>query len=82
MPAAGKAPDVDKYLSAVRASFGAVARAARKEQLAAAMPFIIDVREASEGQTSGSIEGSVSIPIRSLAKSLDKLPKDKISAKA
>lgn len=45
--------------------------------MAAAKPFILDVREASEGQANGSIEGSVNIPLRSLAKSLDKLPTDK-----
>jgi rhodanese-related sulfurtransferase len=68
---------VDAYLAGLPAGFNGVAPAALKDQMAAAKPTIIDVREASEGQTSGVIEGSVNIPIRSLAKSLDKLPKDK-----
>jgi rhodanese-related sulfurtransferase len=85
MPAAGTPPDVDKdllaaldkYLSALPEGFGTIKPDALKEQMAAAKPFILDVREASEGLANGSIEGSVNIPIRSLAKSLDKLPADK-----
>lgn len=87
-PAAGKAPDVDKdllaavdkYLSGLPAGFGTVAPAALKDQLAAAKPALIDVREASELATTGVIEGAVNIPIRNLTKSLDKLPKDKSAA--
>jgi rhodanese-related sulfurtransferase len=85
MPAAGTPPDVDKdllaaldkYLSALPEGFGTIKPDALQEQMAAAKPFILDVREASEGLANGSIEGSVNIPIRSLAKSLDKLPADK-----
>jgi rhodanese-related sulfurtransferase len=40
-------------------------------------PFLIDVRTPEEIKEAGTIEGSVNIPIRNLAKSLDKLPADK-----
>jgi rhodanese-related sulfurtransferase len=40
-------------------------------------PFLIDVRTPEEIKDAGTIEGSVNIPIRDLAKSLDKLPADK-----
>jgi rhodanese-related sulfurtransferase len=36
--------------------------------------FILDVREASEIETTGHIAGSIHIPIRDLLKNLDKLP--------
>lgn len=84
-PVAGKAADVDKellavldsYLTSLPAGFGTIAPAALKDQMAAAKPTIVDVREASELQATGVIEGAINIPIRTLAKSLDKLPKDK-----
>jgi rhodanese-related sulfurtransferase len=36
--------------------------------------FLIDVRDASELEATGYIEGAVNIPLRELAKNLDKLP--------
>jgi len=36
--------------------------------------FIVDVREASEVETTGHIAGSIHIPVRDLLKNLDKLP--------
>lgn len=36
--------------------------------------FIVDVREASEVESSGHIAGSIHIPVRDLLKNLDKLP--------
>ncbi|RPJ26790.1 MAG: hypothetical protein EHM33_10335 [Chloroflexi bacterium] len=36
--------------------------------------FVVDVREASEVETTGHIAGSINIPIRDLLKNLDKLP--------
>jgi rhodanese-related sulfurtransferase len=65
---------LDKYLSGLPAGFGTVAPAALKDQIAAAKPFLLDVREASEVTKSGAIEGAVNIPIRDLLKNLDKLP--------
>jgi len=36
--------------------------------------FVVDVREASEVETTGHIAGSIHIPVRELLKNLDKLP--------
>ncbi|MFN8485310.1 MAG: rhodanese-like domain-containing protein [Anaerolineae bacterium] len=82
---AGKAADVDpaalavmdKYISTLPDGFSGIAPAKAKEQMDAAQPFILDVREAKELQDSGKIAGAVNIPIRDLVKSLDKLPQDK-----
>ncbi len=84
-PTAGKAADVDaaalaamdKYVSALPDGFNGIAPAKAKEQIDAAKPFILDVREAKELQDNGKIEGAVNIPLRDLVKSLDKLPSDK-----
>jgi rhodanese-related sulfurtransferase len=84
-PVAGKAPDVDKdllaaldkYLSGLPDGFGTIAAAALNDQLAASKPFQFDVREAKEIADSGYIAGSINVPIRTLIKSLDKLPQDK-----
>lgn len=37
-------------------------------------PFLVDVREVSEVETNGFIEGAINIPIRTLLDHLDKLP--------
>jgi rhodanese-related sulfurtransferase len=84
-PVAGKAPDVDKdllaaldkYLSNLPDGFGTIAPAALNDQLTAAKPFQVDVREAKEITDNGSIAGSINVPIRTLIKNLDKLPQDK-----
>lgn len=84
-PTAGKAPDVDKdtlaaldkYLTNLPDGFGTIAPAALKDQLAAAKPFLLDVRETSEVTANGYIEGGVNIPIRNLFKDMAKLPTDK-----
>jgi len=84
-PVAGKAPDVDKdllaaldkYLSGLPDGFGAIASAALNDQLAASKPFQFDVREAKEIADNGYIAGSINVPVRTLIKSLDKLPQDK-----
>ena len=65
---------LDNYLSALPAGFGTIAPAALNEQMVAAKPFILDVREASEVTSAGAIAGSVNIPIREVAKNLAKLP--------
>lgn len=82
MPAAGAAPAVDKdllaavdkHLAGLPEGFGGIAPAALNEQMAAAKPFLLDVREASELTSAGKIEGSVNIPLRTLTANLDKLP--------
>ncbi len=84
-PTAGKAPSVDKdtlaaldaYLTKLPDGFGTIKADALKDQLAAAKPFVLDVREASEITQNGRIATSVNVPIRTLFKSLDKLPQDK-----
>ncbi len=84
-PTAGKAPEVDKdllaaldkYFSALPDGFGTIAPAALNDQLAAAKPFQIEVREAKEVADNGYIAGSVNVSIRALIKNLDKLPQDK-----
>ncbi len=40
-------------------------------------PVMLDVRMPTELETAGRIEGAINIPLRDLAKSLDKLPADK-----
>ena len=87
-PTAGKAPDVDKdmfaaldkYLTNLPDGFGTIAPAALKDQMAAAKPFLLDVREASELTANGYIDGGVNIPIRNLFKDMAKLPTDKSAA--
>ena len=68
---------VDTYLSNLPAGFGGIAPAALNDQMAAAKPFIVDVREAQELTDNGFIDGAVNIPIKTLTKNLDKLPADK-----
>ncbi len=85
---AGKAPDLDlelhaaldKYFSALPDGFGTIASDKLSEQLAAAKPFQVDVREAKEVSDNGMIAGSVNVPIRTLIKTVDKLPQDKTIA--
>jgi rhodanese-related sulfurtransferase len=81
-PAAGKVPNVDKnllsaldkYLSGIPDGFSGIAPAALNDQIAVARPFLLDVREAKEITANGMLADSVNVPIRSLLKSLDKLP--------
>jgi rhodanese-related sulfurtransferase len=88
LPAAGKAPAVDRdllavldtYLTALPAGFNTITPAALKDQMVTTKLFIVDTREESEGQTLGVIEGAVSVPLSSLARSLGKLPDDKSTA--
>ncbi len=84
-PTAGKAPDVDKdllaaldkWFSALPDGWNAISVTALNDQLAAAKPFQLELRETSEVSSNGSIAGSVNIPMRTLIKNLDKLPADK-----
>ena len=68
---------VTKYISTLPDGFNGIAPAKAKEQMDAAKPFILDVREAQELKDNGFIAGAVNIPVRSLLKNLDKLPQDK-----
>jgi rhodanese-related sulfurtransferase len=85
-PTAGKAPEVDKAtLEALDAylttqfdqKWNGIAATALKDAIATTKPFLLDVREPSEIADAGMIEGSVNVPLKTLVKSLDKLPKDK-----
>ena len=54
--------------------FGNVAATNLNEELVEKAPFLLDVREITEAETDGYIEGSITIPVRDLLKNLDKLP--------
>ena len=81
-PMAGSAPEVDEellavldqYLTMLPDGFGGIKADALKEQIAAAAPFLLDVREAKELTDNGYIEGAVNVPLRTLAQNLDLLP--------
>ena len=73
-PALSVATVIDIYLTNLPAGFGGVAPAALNDQIAAAKPFILDTRETCEVASAGTIAGAVNIPIRELAKNLNKLP--------
>ena len=63
-----------KYLSDSPSNFSVILPADLNVALVDKPPFILDVREASEVETDGFIEGAVNIPIRDVLKNLDKLP--------
>jgi rhodanese-related sulfurtransferase len=68
----------DTWLSAVPDDYyGIPPTSAVKALSADPRPFLIDVGTPQEIADAGCIEGSVNIPIRDLAKNLDKLPVDK-----
>jgi rhodanese-related sulfurtransferase len=68
---------VDAYLSQLPADFETVScKTLSTKQSVGENVFVLDVREPAEYQA-GHIEGAVNIPIRTLAKNLDKLPADK-----
>lgn len=54
--------------------FAAVSATKLNEEMVEKPPFLLDVREASELEKNGYIEGAVHIPVREVLKNLDKLP--------
>lgn len=54
--------------------YGALSAQKLNEALVENPPFLVDIREASEIEKDGYIEGAVNIPVRDLLKNLDKLP--------
>jgi len=54
--------------------YGSVKPASLSEELADKPPFLVDVRDTSEIESAGYIEGAVHLPIRELLNNLDKLP--------
>jgi rhodanese-related sulfurtransferase len=69
---------LDAWVSSMPDDFWAISPTSAAKALAGdPKPFIIDVRTAQEIKDAGYIKDSVHIPLRDLAKSLDKLPTDK-----
>ena len=69
---------LDTWVSSMPDDFWAVSpTSASKAMAGESNPFMLDVRTAQEITDAGYIDGSVNIPIRDLAKNLDKLPTDK-----
>jgi rhodanese-related sulfurtransferase len=62
------------YFAAMPENFYAIKADALNTALVETPPFLLDVREASEIEQNGYIEGSVHIPFRDVLKNLDKLP--------
>lgn len=62
------------YLANLPEGFATVSPADLNAALVDNAPFLVDVREASEVEKDGYIEGAVNIPVRDLLKNLDKLP--------
>jgi rhodanese-related sulfurtransferase len=87
-PTAGQKPEVDKdvfavldkYITSLPDGFSGIAPAALNDQLAAAKPFLLDVREPKELTDNGLIAGAVNVPIRTLFTDMSKLPQDKTAA--
>jgi rhodanese-related sulfurtransferase len=68
---------IDAYLSQLPADFETVScKTLATKQNVGENVVVLDVREPDEFKA-GHIEGAVNIPIRTLAKNLDKLPADK-----
>ena len=69
---------LDTWVSVMPDDFWSVSpTSASKAMSGDSKPFVLDVRTAQEIKDAGYIAGSVNIPIRDLAKNLDKLPTDK-----
>ncbi len=73
-------PDIQALFNSLIANlpadkgYGTVKPATLNEELADKPPFLLDVREPTEVEKDGYIEGAVNIPIRQLMANLDKLP--------
>ncbi|WP_322797598.1 rhodanese-like domain-containing protein, partial [Thermoflexus sp.] len=68
---------IDKFLSGIPDKYYTVGTIeALKDMMAGGNVLLVDVREPNE-YAEGHIPGAVNIPLRTLTKNLDKLPKDK-----
>jgi rhodanese-related sulfurtransferase len=82
---AGSTPDanpdlvaaLDRYFDALPNGWRLVAPLTVKDLTASSQPFQLDLREPAEIAAGGRIDGSTSIPIRTLFDHLDQLPPDK-----
>lgn len=73
---------IHAFLSQLPADFETVAcKTLEAKQNAGESIFVLDMREPDEFKA-GHIEGAVNVPIRTLARNLDKLPKDKATSVA
>jgi rhodanese-related sulfurtransferase len=63
------------FLTNIPADYYTIKADVLKAQIdAGSAPFIIDVRESSEIETSGFIAGAINLPVRNVLQNLDKLP--------
>lgn len=62
----------DRFLSTIPADWHQIEPGAAQQLIESAQPFVLDVREPAE--LTSVIPGSVHVPLRQLAKQLDKLP--------
>jgi rhodanese-related sulfurtransferase len=68
---------VDKFLVGLPESYYSIGKPeALKDLMSSGNALVVDVREAQE-YADGHIPGAINIPVRTLAKNLDKLPKDR-----
>ena len=80
VPVIETGPDAQALFTGLVASltadngFGTVAAAKYSEEMVDKPAFLLDVREVSEIETDGYIEGAVNIPVREVLNNLDKLP--------
>lgn len=65
---------LDTYLGGLPDGWGEISPALLNDQIQAAAPFLVDLREAGEIASVGYVAGSINISIRSLMRNLDKLP--------
>jgi rhodanese-related sulfurtransferase len=79
-PVVETGPDAEALFAGLTAEltpdngFGSVSAAKLSEEMVDKAPFLLDVREASELEADGYIEGAVNIPVREVLNNLDKLP--------
>jgi rhodanese-related sulfurtransferase len=68
---------LDTYFSNLPDGWNTISPAALNELVKTSQPFQLELREASDLRSNGYISGASNIPVRTLIKSLDKLPPDK-----
>jgi len=68
---------IDKFLTTMPLGYYTIANIAKlKNQLKKTQTLLVDVRESSEYQ-SGHIPDAINIPLRTLTRNLDKIPRDR-----
>lgn len=76
LPVVGLVPEMATFLATLPTDAGyySIKNDKLNEMLVEKPPFIVDVRETSEIESTGHIAGSINLPIRTLLQNLDKLP--------